>query len=68
MVTFLNPHTLANAVALQCGPNVISLGVTTVDGRFKKVKDDILAMSKSFRANIVKAEFEKAGSSVRPKP
>lgn len=50
------------AKCIQCSNNVVALGATTTDGRFKKLKDDLSSVVNSFRAHIVKAEFEKMGS------
>mmetsp|Transcript_12468 Transcript_12468/g.30114 ORF Transcript_12468/g.30114 Transcript_12468/m.30114 type:complete len:331 (+) Transcript_12468:43-1035(+) len=48
--------------AIQCGTNVVSLGATTTDLRFKGQKDALKQTAESFRAHVVKAEFASARS------
>eukprot|EP00960_Hanusia_phi_P025237 741327-Hanusia_phi.AAC.3 len=51
-------HGFAKLVGL--GSTVVALGATSVDTRFKGLKDELKTTTDSFRVHVVKQEFEKA--------
>jgi len=64
---FVNGNALGRhgyAKVVKVGNSVVALGAQTTDGRWKKNKEDLAKATGSFRAHIVKAEFESKKSGV----